>query len=197
MEMMEKPETKKRQITPEWPVLLIEPPVLLPRCADGCAGFVFISVTGKQKRRKWRQRSADGRYERMSRRSPRERANSQDDAGWGSSRLLLAQPEKKYSGWNNVELFISLYIDVRWQWSAYNHSRASALAVHRIRFHFTVPELATHSACSEESSCQHWVCILQPDIQHFLLFFSFGPSWGNKMQFLSSCCLDTGSLIIV
>lgn len=90
---------KKRWITLQWAVLLIEPPGLLPRCAGGRAGFVSISVTGKQKRRK--QRSADGRYERMSRRSPWELGNSQDDAGRGSRRLLLAQHDlkKKYSRW--------------------------------------------------------------------------------------------------
>ena len=138
--------------------LMIEPAVLLPPCAGRRAGFVSISVTGKQKRRKRRQRSADGQYERMWRRSPWEPLNSQDDAGRESSRLPLAQSEKKYGIWNNlltVELFIRLYIDGRWHWIAYSGSRASALAVHSIRFHFAVPELVTHS--SEESSCQHWM----------------------------------------
>lgn len=161
MEMMEKPETKKRWITPQWPVLLIEAAVLLPRRAGWCAGLVSISVTGKQKRRKRRQRSADERYERPRRQSPREPASSRSRR-WAEDRAVSTAREKR-SRWNNVlseGLFIRLYIDVRWHWSAYNQSRASALAVHRIRFHFTVPELATHSAGWEESSRQHWMCVL-------------------------------------
>lgn len=84
-------------------------------------------------------------------------------AGLRIEPTAVSTARKKCSRRNNVlsaGLFIRLFIDVRWHWSAYNQSRASALAVHRIRFHFTVPELATHSAGWEESSRQHWMCVL-------------------------------------
>lgn len=121
----------------------------------------------------------------------------------GSRRLLLAQHdlEKKYSRWNNVltvELFIRLYIDVRWHWSAYNHSRASARAVHSIRFHFTVPELhivpvqreaRVSIGCGSSHLIFSIFCFSFPLVHPETLFITHQ---GNKIQFLSSCCLDTG-----
>lgn len=166
MEMTEKPETKKKRDNAamthfiDWASSFIAP---------ACRWMLRICVHlshGKQKRRKRRQRSADERYERAEETVAAGTGElARTMLGWGMEPTAVGTAWKKKKStaaeitcWARGFL-LGCILTLRWHWSAYSHGRASALAVHRIRFHFTVPELATHSACSEESSRQHWMCV--------------------------------------